>query len=48
MTEFEFEIDRATFYKAPIQIVQEQMSSIESQLQNETLKVCIGRKEEKE
>ena len=39
MTEFEFEIDRATFYKAPIQIVQEQMSSIESQLANETLKV---------
>lgn len=39
MTEFEFKIDRATFYKAPIQIVQEQMSSIESQLANETLKV---------
>ena len=40
MTEFEFEIDRAAMlYKSPIQIVQEQMSSIESQLQNETLKV---------
>lgn len=40
MNKFEFEIDRADMlYKAPIQIVQEQMSSIESQLQNETLKV---------
>ena len=40
MKEFEFEIDRAVMlYKSPIQIVQEQLSSIESQLENETLKV---------
>lgn len=43
MIEFEFEIDRAVMlYKSPIQIVQEQISSIESQLENqlenETLK----------
>lgn len=40
MIEFESEIDRAVMlYKSPIQIVQEQLSSIESQLENETLKV---------
>lgn len=40
MTEFEFETHRVDMlYKGPIQIVQEQISSIESQLENETLKV---------
>lgn len=40
MTEFEFETHRVDMlYKSPIQIVQEQISSIESQLQDETLKV---------
>lgn len=39
MTEFEFETHRVDMlYKGPIQIVQEQISSIESQLENETLK----------